>query len=306
MINEMLGTKYPIIQGGMANIALGKFAAAVSNAGGLGLIGSGGYDAARIEQEIYDARKATDKPFGVNLMLLNPDVDNIADLLVKEKIKIITTGAGTPGKYMEKWKEMGAIVIPVIASSALARRVEKQGADAVIAEGGESGGHVGDMTTMALVPQIVDCVNIPVIAAGGIADGRQFAAAMCLGAQGVQIGTCLLVSEECPVHDNYKQELIKAKDNSTTVTGRSLNAPVRIIKNQMAREYLKLESEAASREELEQITLGGLRRAVTDGDMKTGSVMAGQVCGQLKEVRPVADIIKSIYDEGMKIRSNGI
>ncbi|MBP3809000.1 MAG: nitronate monooxygenase [Eubacterium sp.] len=301
MINELLGTKYPIIQGGMANIALGKFAAAVSNAGGLGLIGSGGYDAARIEQEIYDARKATDKPFGVNLMLLNPDVDNIADLLVKEKIKIITTGAGTPGKYMEKWKEMGAIVIPVIASSALARRVEKQGADAVIAEGGESGGHVGDMTTMALVPQIVDCVDIPVIAAGGIADGRQFAAAMCLGAQGVQIGTCLLVSEECPVHDNYKQELIKSKDNSTTVTGRSLNAPVRIIKNQMAREYLKLESEAASREELEQITLGGLRRAVTDGDMKTGSVMAGQVCGQLKEVRPVADIIADIYNDGMKI-----
>ena len=301
MINELLGTKYPIIQGGMANIALGKFAAAVSNAGGLGLIGSGGYDAARIEQEIYDARKATDKPFGVNLMLLNPDVDNIADLLVKEKIKIITTGAGTPGKYMEKWKEMGAIVIPVIASSALARRVEKQGADAVIAEGGESGGHVGDMTTMALVPQIVDCVDIPVIAAGGIADGRQFAAAMCLGAQGVQIGTCLLVSEECPVHDNYKQELIKSKDNSTTVTGRSLNAPVRIIKNQMAREYLKLESEAASREELEQITLGGLRRAVTDGDMKTGSVMAGQVGGQLKEVRPVADIIADIYNDGMKI-----
>ncbi len=301
MINELLGTKYPIIQGGMANIALGKFAAAVSNAGGLGLIGSGGYDAARIEQEIYDARKATDKPFGVNLMLLNPDVDNIADLLVKEKIKIITTGAGTPGKYMEKWKEMGAIVIPVIASSALARRVEKQGADAVIAEGGESGGHVGDMTTMALVPQIVDCVDIPVIAAGGIADGRQFAAAMCLGAAGVQIGTCLLVSEECPVHDNYKQELIKAKDNSTTVTGRSLNAPVRIIKNQMARDYLKLEAEAASREELEQITLGGLRRAVTDGDMKTGSVMAGQVCGQLKEVRPVADIIADIYNDGMKI-----
>ena len=306
MINEMLGTKYPIIQGGMANIALGKFAAAVSNAGGLGLIGSGGYDAARIEQEIYDARKATDKPFGVNLMLLNPDVDNIADLLVKEKIKIITTGAGTPGKYMEKWKEMGAIVIPVIASSALARRVEKQGADAVIAEGGESGGHVGDMTTMALVPQIVDCVDIPVIAAGGIADGRQFAAAMCLGAQGVQVGTCLLVSEECPVHDNYKQELLKAKDNSTTVTGRSLNAPVRIIKNQMAREYLKLESEAASREELEQITLGGLRRAVSDGDMKTGSVMAGQVCGQLKEVRPVADIISDIYESGMRLLSNGI
>ena len=301
MINELLGTKYPIIQGGMANIALGKFAAAVSNAGALGLIGSGGYDAARIEQEIYDARKATDKPFGVNLMLLNPDVDNIADLLVRENIKIITTGAGTPGKYMEKWKENGAVVIPVVASSALARRVEKQGADAVIAEGGESGGHVGDMTTMALVPQIIDCVDIPVIAAGGIADGRQFAAAMCLGAAGVQVGTCLLVSEECPIHENYKNELIKAKDNSTTVTGRSLNAPVRIIKNQMAREYLKLEAQAASREELEQITLGGLRRAVTDGDMKTGSVMAGQVCGQLKEIRPVADILADMYNEGMKI-----
>ncbi len=301
MINELLGTKYPIIQGGMANIALGKFAAAVSNAGALGLIGSGGYDAARIEQEIYDARKATDKPFGVNLMLLNPDVDNIADLLVRENIKIITTGAGTPGKYMEKWKENGAVVIPVVASSALARRVEKQGADAVIAEGGESGGHVGDMTTMALVPQIIDCVDIPVIAAGGIADGRQFAAAMCLGAAGVQVGTCLLVSEECPIHENYKNELIKAKDNSTTVTGRSLNAPVRIIKNQMAREYLKLEAQAASREELEQITLGGLRRAVTDGDVKMGSVMAGQVCGQLKEIKPAAEIISSLYEDGMKI-----
>lgn len=301
MINELLGTKYPIIQGGMANIALGGFAAAVSNAGGLGLIGSGGYDAARVEQEIYEARKSTDQPFGVNLMLLNPDVDNIADLLVQEKIKIITTGAGTPGKYIDRWKEMGAIVIPVVASSALARRVEKQGADAVIAEGGESGGHVGDMTTMALVPQIVDAVDIPVIAAGGIADGRQFAAAMCLGAAGVQIGTCLLVSEECPIHDNYKQELIRSKDNSTTVTGRSLNAPVRIIKNQMAREYLKLEAQAASREELEQITLGGLRRAVTDGDMKNGSVMAGQVCGQLKEIRPVADILADIYDDGMKL-----
>ena len=301
MINELLGTKYPIIQGGMANIALGKFAASVSNAGALGLIGSGGFDAARMEQEIYEARQATDKPFGVNLMLLNPDVDNIADLLVREKIKVITTGAGMPGKYMERWKEAGAVVIPVVASTALARKVEKQGADAVIAEGGESGGHVGDMTTMSLVPQIVDSVNIAVIAAGGIADGRQYAAAMCLGAQGVQIGTCLLVSEECPIHENYKLELIKAKDNSTTVTGRSLNAPVRIIKNQMAREYLKLEAEAASREALEQITLGGLRRAVLDGDMKTGSVMAGQVCGQLKEIRPMATIIEELYNDGMKI-----
>ena len=304
LLNEMLGIKYPIIQGSMANIATGKFAAAVSEAGGLGLIASGGYDAARIEQEIAEARRATDKPFGVNLMLLNPDVDNIADLLAREKIQVITTGAGSPGKYMEAWKESGATVIPVVASCALAKRMEKMGADAVIAEGGESGGHVGDMTTMALVPQVVDSVEIPVIAAGGIADGRQFAAAMCLGAIGIQIGTCLLVSEECPVHENYKLELIKARDNSTTVTGRSLQAPVRIIKNAMAREYLKLESQAASREELEQITLGGLRRAVVDGDMKTGSVMAGQVCGQLKEIRPVADILRDMYEDAKKVVIN--
>ena len=301
LLNEMLGIKYPIIQGGMANIATGKFAAAVSEAGGLGLIASGGYDAARIEQEIAEARKATDKPFGVNLMLMNPDADNIADLLAREKIQIITTGAGTPGKYIEKWKETGAIVIPVVASCALAKKVEKQGVDAVIAEGGESGGHVGDMTTMALVPQVIDSVEIPVIAAGGIADGRQFAAALCLGAAGIQIGTSLLVSEECPIHDNYKAELIKARDNSTTVTGRSLGAPVRIIKNPMAREYLKLEAAAASRDELEQITLGGLRRAVFDGDMKNGSVMAGQVCGQLKEVRPLADILADMYQGAKKV-----
>ncbi len=301
MLNEMLGVEFPVIQGGMANIATGKFAAAVSNAGALGLIGSGGWDAARVEQEIRDAREATDKPFGVNLMLLNPDADNIADLLVKEKIPVITTGAGTPGKYMEMWKEAGAKVIPVVASSALARRVEKQGADAVIAEGGESGGHVGDMTTMALTPQIIDSVEIPVIAAGGIADGRQFAAALCLGACGVQVGTCLLVSEECPIHENYKLELIKSKDNSTTVTGRSLNAPVRIIKNAMAREYLKLEAQAASRDELEKITLGGLRKAVLDGDMKNGSVMAGQVCGQLKEIRPIRAILEEMIGDGRKV-----
>ena len=303
MLNDMLGIKYPIIQGGMANIATGSFAAAVSNAGGLGLIASGGLPAQEIEKEIYTARKETDKPFGVNLMLLNPDVDNIADLLYREKIKVITTGAGMPGKYMDKWKETGAIVMPVVASTALARRVEKQGADAVIAEGGESGGHVGDMTTMALVPQVIDSVNIPVIAAGGIADGRQFAAALMLGAFGIQVGTCLLVSEECPVHQNYKDAVIKAKDNSTIVTGRSLDAPVRILKNQMAREYIKLEREAASRDELEQITLGGLRRAVFDGDTANGSVMAGQVCGQLTEVKPVAEIFEKMYSEAKDILS---
>ena len=301
LINELLGVRYPIIQGGMANIATGKFAAAVSNAGALGLIASGGMPAEALEKEIFDARQATDQPFGVNLMLMNPDADNIADLLAKEKIGIITTGAGTPGKYIEKWKETGAKVIPVVASTALARKVEKQGVDAVIAEGGESGGHVGDMTTMALVPQVIDSVGIPVIAAGGIADGRQFAAALCLGAAGIQIGTCLLVSEECPIHDNYKAELIRSKDNSTTVTGRSLGAPVRIIKNPMAREYLKLEAQAASRDELEQITLGGLRKAVFDGDMKNGSVMAGQVCGQLKEVRPLSVILEDLYQGAKKV-----
>lgn len=299
-LNEMLGIKYPIIQGGMANIATGKFAAQVSNAGALGIIASGGMDAEAIRKEIQECRKLTDKPFGVNLMLMNPDVDNIAQMLAEEKVKIITTGAGTPGKYMPMWKEAGIMVIPVVASTALARKVEQLGADAVIAEGGESGGHVGDMTTMTLVPQVIDSVNIPVIAAGGIADGRQFVAAMALGAAGVQIGTCLLVSEECPIHVNYKEALIKAKDNGTAVTGRSLGAPVRIIKNQMAREYLKLEAKGVGRDELEQITLGGLRRAVFDGDVKTGSVMSGQVCGQLKEIRPLAEILDGLYEDAKK------
>ena len=300
ILNEMFGIKYPIIQGGMANIATGKFAAAVSNAGGLGLIASGGWNAEAIEKEIVECRSLTDQPFGVNLMLMNPDADNIAQMLADQKISIITTGAGTPGKYMEMWKSAGAKVIPVVASTALARKVEQQGADAVIAEGGESGGHVGDMTTMTLVPQVIDKVKIPVIAAGGIASGRQFVAAMALGAAGVQVGTCLLVSEECPIHENYKQALIKARDNSTTVTGRSLDAPVRILKNDMAREYLKVERSGGTREELEQFTLGGLRRAVFDGDMKNGSVMAGQVCGQLTEIKPVAEILSGLYEDAKK------
>ena len=298
-LNDITGTKYPIIQGGMANIATGTFAAAVSNAGGLGLVASGGMNAEALRKEIRICKEKTDKPFGVNLMLMNPDVDNIAKMLTEEKVGFITTGAGNPAKYMAEWKAMGAKVFPVVASVALAKVMVKAGADAVIAEGGESGGHVGDMTTMTLLPQVVDAVSVPVIAAGGIADGRQMAAAMLLGACGVQIGTCLLVSEECPIHDNYKQALLKAKDNSTTVTGRSQGAPVRIIKNEMAREYLKLEAQGANREELEKITLGGLRRAVIDGDVVRGSVMAGQVCGQLKEIRPVADILKSLY-EGAK------
>ncbi len=300
LLNEMLGIKYPIIQGGMANIATGKFAAQVSNAGALGLIASGGMNAEALEKEIAECRKLTDKPFGVNLMLMNPDVDNIAQLLADEKIGIITTGAGMPGKYMGMWKENGSKVIPVVASTALARKVEQQGADAVIAEGGESGGHVGDMTTMTLVPQVIEKVSIPVIAAGGIATGKQFVAAMALGAIGVQIGTCLLVSEECPIHENYKLALIKARDNSTTVTGRSLDAPVRILKNDMAREYIKVERSGGTREELEQFTLGGLRRAVLDGDVKTGSVMAGQVCGQLKEIQPLSVILENLYEDAKK------
>ena len=300
LLNEMLGIKYPIIQGGMANIATGKFAAQVSNAGALGLIASGGMNAEALEKEIAECRKLTDKPFGVNLMLMNPDVDNIAQLLADEKIGIITTGAGMPGKYMGMWKANGSKVIPVVASTALARKVEQQGADAVIAEGGKSGGHVGDMTTMTLVPQVIEKVSIPVIAAGGIATGKQFVAAMALGAVGVQIGTCLLVSEECPIHENYKLALIKARDNSTTVTGRSLDAPVRILKNDMAREYIKVERSGGTREELEQFTLGGLRRAVLDGDVKNGSVMAGQVCGQLKEIQPLSVILENLYEDAKK------
>ncbi len=299
-LQDLLGVKYPIIQGGMANIATGEFAAAVSNAGALGLIASGGMNHEGMKKEIEKCRALTDKPFGVNLMLMNPDADAIAEVLYEEKIPVITTGAGSPGKYIQKWKENGSIIIPVVASVALAKLMVRSGVDAVIAEGGESGGHVGDMTTMTLVPQVVSAVDVPVIAAGGIASGSQMAAAYALGACGVQVGTCLLVSEECPVHENYKKALIKAKDNGTTVTGRSLGAPVRILKNKMAREYLKVEASGADRMELEKFTLGGLRRAVFDGDMENGSVMAGQVCGQLTEIRPLAGIISGLYEDAKK------
>lgn len=309
-LNEFLNIKYPIIQGGMANIATGEFAASVSNAGGLGLIASGGMNAEQIRAEIQKCREKTDKPFGVNLMLMNPDAENIANMLKEEKVSIITTGAGSPEKYVAMWKEAGSKVIPVVSSVALARKMEKIGVDAIIAEGGESGGHVGEMTTMALVPMVVDAVNIPVIAAGGIADGRQMVAAFALGVIGVQVGTCLLVSEECPIHENYKNAIIKAKDNGTAVTGRSAGAPVRILKNQLSREYLKLEAQGVSRDELEQFTLGSLRRAVFDGDTKMGSLMAGQVCGQLTEIKPVAVILEELYqgakDELAKLYSESI
>lgn len=298
-LNEMLHIKYPFIQGGMANIATGTFAAAVSNAGGLGLIGAGGMNTQMLREEIRICKSLTDKPFGVNLMLMNPEVDQMAEMIVEEGVKIVTTGAGSPAKYMARWKENGMMVMPVVSSSLIAKKMEQCGADAVIAEGTESGGHVGEMTTMALVPQIVDSVSIPVIAAGGIADGRQLAAAFALGAVGVQLGTCLLVSKECPIHEAYKAALLKAKDNDTIVTGRIAGTPVRILKNQMAREYVKNEKAGMGIMELEKFTLGSLRRAVFEGDTQRGSLMAGQVVGQLKDIRPLAEILDELY-EGCK------
>ena len=296
-LDKMLGIKYPCIQGGMANIATGEFAAAVSNAGGLGLIGAGGMNTEMLRDQIRRCKALTDKPFGVNLMLMNPDAPEMAKMIVEEGVKIVTTGAGSPSSYMPMWKENGMLVMPVVSSSLLAKKMESMGADAVIAEGTESGGHVGEMTTMALVPQIVDAVSIPVIAAGGIADGRQLAAAFCLGAIGVQLGTCLLAAEECPIHPAYKEAVLKAKDNDTIVTGRIAGTPVRILKNAMAREYVKQERAGADKMELEKFTLGSLRRAVFEGDVKTGSLMAGQVVGQIKEIRSLKEIFESMCGE---------
>ena len=293
-INELLGTEFPIIQGGMANIATGAFAAAVSNAGALGLIGSGGMDADTLRKEIQTAKAATDKPFGVNLMLMNPHIDELAKVVVEEGVKVVTTGAGNPGKYVPAWKEAGIKVFPVVAAPILAKRLERYDVDGFIAEGTESGGHVGEMTTMALVPQVVDAVKAPVIAAGGIADGRQMAAAFALGACGVQVGTCLLVSEECPIHENYKKALLKAGANDTVVTGRTTGAPVRVLKNKMARQYLEMEKENMPLAEREKLTLGSLRRAVFDGDLDTGSFMSGQVAGMLHEIRPLRQIFEEL------------
>ena len=293
-LNELLGTEFPIIQGGMANIATGEFAAACSNAGALGLIGAGGMNTETLRQHIHTAKSLTDKPFGVNIMLMNPCADEIAQLVIEEKIPVVTTGAGNPGKYVAAWKAAGIKVIPVVSAAVLARHLEKVGVDAVIAEGTESGGHVGELTTMALVPQVCDAVKIPVIAAGGIADGRQLAAAFALGACGVQVGTCLLVSQECPIHENYKAAVLKAKDNDTIVTGRSTGAPVRVLKNKMSREYVRLEKTGIDKMELEKLTLGSLRRAVFDGDTATGSLMAGQVAGMCHEIRPVRAILEDL------------
>ncbi len=296
LLNEILGTRYPIIQGGMANIATGEFAAACSNAGALGLIGSGGMNADSLRENIRRAKQLTDRPFGVNIMLMHPQADEFARIVVEEGVRFVTTGAGNPGKYMESWKAAGITVIPVVAATVLARHLVKCGADALIAEGTESGGHVGEMTTMALVPQVADAVDVPVIAAGGIASGRQMAAAFALGACGAQLGTCLLVAEECPIHPNYKAALLKAKDSDTIVTGRIGGTPVRVLKNRMSRDYVRQEKAGAGKMELEQFTLGSLRRAVFDGDTETGSLMAGQVAGMLRDVRPV----QAILDEMMQ------
>ena len=303
LISELLHTQYPFIQGGMANIATGAFAAACSNAGGLGLIASGGWDAEKLRAEVRTCKSLTDQPFGLNLMLMNPDADNIAKMAVEEKIPVITTGAGNPGKYMEDWKAAGILVIPVVASVALARRLSGEGADAVVAEGCESGGHIGAVTTMALVPQVVDAVDVPVIAAGGIADGRGVAAALALGAAGCQIGTVLLASEECPIHDNYKKAVLKAKDRSTVVTGRASGAPVRVLRNQMTKAYLKEEQAGADLATLEKFTLGSLRKAVLDGDVKNGSLMSGQIAGLVDEIRPVAEIFDSLYTDAQSVIS---
>ena len=301
-LNELLGTEFPIIQGGMANIATGTFAADCSNAGALGVIATGSLrSAGELREHIQACRARTGKPFGVNLMLMNPHADAFAQVILEERVPVVTTGAGNPGKYIPRWKEAGIKVFPVVAASILAIRLARAGADGIIAEGTESGGHVGEMATMALVPQVADAVDVPVIAAGGIADGRQFAAALALGACGVQVGTCLLASRECPIHENYKQALLKAKDSDTAVTGRSVGGPVRVLKNKMTRQYLQMEKQGAGLEELEKFTLGSLRRAVFDGDTDTGSLMAGQVAGMLHEIRPLREIFTSLVNDGRRV-----
>ena len=296
-ITEILGIEYPIIQGGMAWVAEHNLAAAVSNAGGLGLIGAASAPADWVRDQVRKAKELTDKPFGVNIMLMSPYADEVAKVIVEEGVKVVTTGAGSPEKYMKMWKEAGVKVIPVVASVALAKRMERCGADALVAEGTEAGGHIGENTTMVLVPQVVDAVHIPVIAAGGIADGRGVAAAFMLGARGVQLGTGFVVTAESQVHDNYKNSIIKAKDIDSRVTGRSTGHPVRVLRNQMAKEYIKKEQEGASFEELEQMTLGGLRRAVVDGDVVTGSVMAGQSAAMFKEVLTCKEFIEKLVKE---------
>ena len=296
-LHELLGIKYPLIQGGMANIATGEFAAAVSNTGALGMIGAGGMSADMLREQIQICKQHTQMPFGVNLMLMNPDTDKMAEIVIEEQVPVVTTGAGNPGKYMKQWKQAGIKVFPVVASVGLARRMERLGADGVIAEGCESGGHVGETTTMVLVPQVADAVNIPVIAAGGIASGRQMLAVEVLGACGVQVGTCLLSTTECPIHENYKQAVRNARDTHITVMGRIAGTPVRVIKNTMVREYIAREKEGATLMELEHYTLGSLRRAVKEGDIETGSIMAGQTAAMIHDECSLSERIETLFRE---------
>lgn len=300
-ICDMLKIKYPVFQGGMAHIADADLAAAVSNGGGLGIISAMNYDAKYLKGQIDKARSLTDKPFGVNVMLMSPHTDEVAKLLVDERVSVITTGAGNPEKYMKMWNDAGIKVIPVVASTALAKIVERLGASAVIAEGGESGGHVGDTTTMALVPQVCDAVSVPVLAAGGIADGRGMAAALMLGAVGVQIGTRFLVATECNVHQNYKNKVLKAGDISTIVTGKRLGHPVRSIKTPFSRAYAKAEYSDISDNDLENMAVGALRLAAVEGDEKNGCFLAGQIAGMVNKEQSAKEIIEEICTDAEKI-----
>lgn len=300
-ITKLLGIKYPVFQGAMAQIARHQLASAVSNAGGLGIIASGGMSPEQLREEIVNCKKYTDKPFAVNLMLMMHNIDEIIDVIIDEGVGIVTTGAGTPRKYMPKLKEAGIKVIPVIPSVKAAKKMEELGCDAVVVEGMEAGGHVGESTTMALLPQVTSAVNIPVIAAGGIADGRGVAAAYCLGASGVQMGTVFLATEECPVSENYKNAIIEAVDTSTTLTGTKFGAPVRGIKNELTKRYHELEERSSTLMELEELTLGSLRKAAYEGDVENGSIMSGQIAGLVNEIRPVKDVIEGIFEEAQKV-----
>lgn len=293
---ELLNIEYPIIQGGMAWVATAELAAAVSNAGGFGLIAAGGAPADVVREEIRKCRELTDKPFGVNVMLMSPYADDVMQVVIEEKPVAVATGAGNPAKYIDSLKNAGVKVLPVIASVALAQKMEKLGADAVIAEGTEAGGHIGELTTICLTPQVVDAVEIPVVCAGGIADARGVVSAFALGADGVQVGTRFICSEECIAHENYKQAIIKAKDRDAVVTGRSTGAPVRALKNKLTKEYQRLEKENASAEEIEKLGIGGLKRAFLEGDTKTGSLMAGQSAAMVKDIKPCSEIIKDYFD----------
>lgn len=298
---KKLGVKYPIIQGAMAWIADSSLAAAVSNAGGLGIIAGGTAPVEYIRDEIRKAKELTDKPFGVNIMLLSPNAEEVAKLVCEEGVKVVTTGAGSPGKYMEMWKAHDITVIPVVASVALARRMEKSGADAIIAEGCEAGGHIGELTTMALIPQVVDAVNIPVIAAGGVGDGRGVAAAFMLGASGVQVGTRFLVAHECTVHQNYKSKVLKAKDIDTIVTGRLTGHPVRVLRNKLSRQFKEMERDLTDFEEFERLGVGALRKAAKDGDIEMGSIMSGQIAGLIKKEQSCKEIIEEMFEEAKKL-----